>query len=239
MNDYKLLFQVTGQSTLVQDERITKLAAGDLGLIDVTLPTSFVPHGETGRWIGVHLPRQPLIAQLGFEPHGGLCWRSDALPVRLLRHFLAETVEEAEAALDSSEVYVQLAVYNLIGALFGSSDLSSHFSPRDKLFVRVCGIIKRHFSDPNVGSVEVAGEAGISVRYLQKLFAMRGTTFSHFIKALRLDHAAQLLDRQRTTGLPLSEVAHACGYRDYSHFTRDFRARFGHTPGAFRGRAAL
>jgi hypothetical protein len=30
----------------------------------------------------------------------------------------------------------------------------------------------------------------------------------------------------------LSEVAHACGFIDYTHFARKFRHRFGHAPGA-------
>ena len=93
------------------------------------------------------------------------------------------------------------------------------------------------FSDPDVSPAEVAAEAGISVRYLQKLFAARAITFGHFIRSLRLDHAAQLL-RQQTSikaTLPLTEVAYACGYRDYAHFARNFRARFGCAPGASRG----
>jgi AraC-like DNA-binding protein len=30
----------------------------------------------------------------------------------------------------------------------------------------------------------------------------------------------------------LSEIAYACGFRDYTHFSRKFRHRFGHSPGA-------
>jgi AraC-like DNA-binding protein len=34
------------------------------------------------------------------------------------------------------------------------------------------------------------------------------------------------------TGQPLSEIAYACGFRDYTHFARKFRQRFGYSPGA-------
>uniref|UniRef100_A0A7Z0QAB0 Helix-turn-helix domain-containing protein n=2 Tax=Bradyrhizobium barranii subsp. barranii TaxID=2823807 RepID=A0A7Z0QAB0_9BRAD len=34
------------------------------------------------------------------------------------------------------------------------------------------------------------------------------------------------------TGQPLSDIAYACGFRDYTHFARGFRRRFGTAPGA-------
>jgi AraC-like DNA-binding protein len=55
----------------------------------------------------------------------------------------------------------------------------------------------------------------------------RGTTCSEFIYSSRLDHVAHLLHRRALlgTGEPLSEIA--CGIRDYAHFARRFRKRFG------------
>jgi AraC-like DNA-binding protein len=83
----------------------------------------------------------------------------------------------------------------------------------------------------------VAAEAGISLRYLQKLFTERGSTCSEFIYSLRLDHAARLLQRRALLGTsqPLSDIAYACGFSDYTHFARKFRHRFGHAPGAHSG----
>jgi AraC-like DNA-binding protein len=64
----------------------------------------------------------------------------------------------------------------------------------------------------------------------------RGTTCGEFIYSLRLDHAGYLLHRRalRGSGQPLSEIAYACGFRDYPHFARRFRNRFGFSPGACR-----
>ena len=101
----------------------------------------------------------------------------------------------------------------------------------------MCGVMKDGFSDPDFGLVEVAAEAAISLRYLQKLFTERGSTCSEFIYSLRLDAAARLLRRRALvgTGQPLSEIAYACGFRDYAHFARKFRHRFGYPPGAHAG----
>jgi AraC family transcriptional regulator, positive regulator of tynA and feaB len=61
--------------------------------------------------------------------------------------------------------------------------------------------------------------------------AMRG----EFIFSVRLDHASRLVHRRASLGRsqPLSEFAYSCGFRDYTHFARKFRHRFGHAPGAF------
>jgi AraC family transcriptional activator of tynA and feaB len=34
---------------------------------------------------------------------------------------------------------------------------------------------------------------------------------------------------------PVSEIAYASGFRDYTNFARKFRRRFGHSPGAHAG----
>jgi AraC-like DNA-binding protein len=103
----------------------------------------------------------------------------------------------------------------------------------DRLFARIRGVIKDGFADPDFGPRQVAAEAAISLPYLQKLFTARGSTCSEFIYSLRLNHAAHLLHRRASLGTsqPLSEIAFACGFRDYTHFARKFRHRFGYSPG--------
>ena len=96
------------------------------------------------------------------------------------------------------------------------------------------GGIKDGFADPDFGPCEAAARAGISLRYLQKMFTQRGSTCSEFIYSFRLDHAARLLQRQAAlhASQALREIAYASGFRDYHHFARKFRHRFGHAPGA-------
>jgi AraC-like DNA-binding protein len=83
----------------------------------------------------------------------------------------------------------------------------------------------------------VAAEAGISLRYLQKLFTQRGATCSGFIDSLRLDHAGRLLLRRAmaNTHQPISEIAYSSGFNDYNYFSQRFRRRFGYAPSARAG----
>src|SRR5215831_5569845 len=64
--------------------------------------------------------------------------------------------------------------------------------PATSLFKRIRGSINEHFADPGFGPREVAADARISLRYLQKLFAAQNSTCSSFIDSVRLGHAARL-----------------------------------------------
>jgi AraC family transcriptional regulator, positive regulator of tynA and feaB len=137
----------------------------------------------------------------------------------------------------SANAYMRLAFYDLLGALFAPSDPEDTSLHTDRLFARICDIIKEHFANPDFGPCDVAVETGISLRYLQKLFTARNSTCSDFIQSVRLDYAAGLLKRRSLlkTNQPISDIAFASGFGDYTNFNRRFRRRFGHTPRAHPG----
>jgi AraC family transcriptional regulator, positive regulator of tynA and feaB len=235
MEYYYVVAHLTGESTITQDDRLVDVAAGDVVLLDSTRPVTFIPHAQhrQAQWLSLQLPRQNLVSHLGFEPQGGARGRRQAQASRLLCQLALEPVSDAEPAFASADRFMPLVVYDLLGALFApTAPLGSRHN--DKLFTRVCSIIKDRFADPDMSPCEVAAEAGISLRYLQKLFTARGSTCGHHICSARLDHARRLIERRALmkTGQPLSDIAYICGFRDYTHFARGFRRRFGTTPGA-------
>ena len=237
VDHYCTVFQVAGQSAMNHNDQAVQLAVGDVALVDAALPATYFANNGSEAWntLTLSLPRQSLVSHLGFEPQGGLYRRGGTSPGRLLFNLLQDTDQTEGSALSPADSYMHLAVYDLVGALFAPSDpwLGSRHS--DTLFRRIHGIIRDGFADPDFGPNEVAAEMGISLRYLQKLFTERGSTCTELIFALRLDHAARLVHRRSSLGTsqPLSEIAYACGFRDYTHFARKFRHRFGYAPGAY------
>ncbi|MET4212564.1 helix-turn-helix domain-containing protein [Bradyrhizobium sp. LA2.1] len=234
MEYYFVTVQDTGESIIIHNDRVVNITAGDVVLLDSTKPVTFISRAQdSARWLGVQVPRQKLASHLGFEPQGGVCGPRQAQASRLLCQLALDPISDAEPAFASTDNFMHLVVYDLLGALFAPpAPLGSRHN--DKLFMRVCGIIKDRFADPDISPREVAAEAGISLRYLQKLFTVRGSTCGHHICSARLDHAARLIERRALmkTGQPLSDIAYACGFRDYTHFARGFRRRFGTAPGA-------
>ena len=237
MDFYYAAFQLGGHSAMTQNDHVVELDVGDVVLVDSTRPMTYFGQDKPGRWLALHLPRQALISHLGTEPQGGLWSQRGTLASRLLFELVRDAVRDRGAPSDPIEPHMQLVIYDLLGALFAPHDPVPASLHADKLFTRICDVVRRRFAEPEFGPCEVAAEAGISLRYLQKFFTARGTTCTHFINSVRLDHAACLLHRRATmsTSRPISEIAYDSGFSDYTHFARIFRRRFGHTPGAHAG----
>ena len=98
-------------------------------------------------------------------------------------------------------------------------------------------------SRPMLSVETVARRQGISPRYLQRLMALSGSSFTGHVNELRLQLALKLLTEARAGAQLISDIALEVGFSDVSHFNRLFRARFGDSPrgvrniGRDRGRA--
>jgi AraC-like DNA-binding protein len=77
----------------------------------------------------------------------------------------------------------------------------------------------------------LAREAGLSRFQLIRAFQRHTGLTPH---AYHMQRRALLSRRLLADGLSPAEVAAACGYVDQSHMHREFRRRFGLTPGAYR-----
>ncbi len=58
-----------------------------------------------------------------------------------------------------------------------------------------------------------------------------GTTFSDYLKEIRMKHAAEFLKKRELT---IKEVANKAGYDDYFYFNKVFKKHYGSTPTEYR-----
>ncbi|MFI6320928.1 AraC family transcriptional regulator [Nonomuraea sp. NPDC050556] len=101
-------------------------------------------------------------------------------------------------------------------------------SARDPRLAALCVLLDL---DPASGSTleELGRRVGASGRTLSRLFRTEfGMTFPQWRTQLRLHHALRLLAED----VPVTAVAHRCGWASASAFIEVFRRAFGHTPGA-------
>ena len=231
LEDYSAMIPLVGSSALDHNETRLELAVGDVVLLDPTRRGTTIREAGLARHLLLHLPRQHLISHLGFEPAGGLLGHR-TIASRLLFQLVSEAVEDQEQSPDAADPHLRLAIYDLLAAAFSTPQQRPASSHTEKLFAFICHMIRERFTDPNLSPSSVAADAGISARYLQKLFIARGMTCGRLIQSLRLEHASRLIARRVAlqSDQALSDIAYASGFLDYAHFSRKFRARFGHPP---------
>jgi AraC-like DNA-binding protein len=103
----------------------------------------------------------------------------------------------------------------------------------DPHVAEVAAIVRRLTANPDLFRVdEVAEEAGMSVRRLQRLFAEYvGANPKWVLRRARLLEVAERA--QRGVGVDWAGLAADLGYADQAHLTRDFTATVGAPPGRY------
>lgn len=103
----------------------------------------------------------------------------------------------------------------------------------DKEFVdKMLRIISENISDSSVTTAFIAEKMGVSVRTLyHKLEGLINVTPNNIIKEYRLMYAEQLLT---TTKLSIDEIIYKSGFSNRGTFFKNFSAKYGCTPKAYR-----
>lgn len=96
--------------------------------------------------------------------------------------------------------------------------------------------IHRRLREPGLAVADVAETVGISERYVHKLLARSGSSFTDYVIDHRLDGAARDLRDPAMAGRAIGAIAFDWGFSDLSHFTRRFKQRFGCRPRDWRAR---
>lgn len=90
-------------------------------------------------------------------------------------------------------------------------------------------VIEEHLADDELSPATVARELAVSVRTLHRAFAGTGESVAGHIRGRRLERAR--FDLAAPAGPPtISEVAARWHFSHGSHFTREFKKRYGLTP---------
>jgi transcriptional regulator GlxA family with amidase domain len=109
--------------------------------------------------------------------------------------------------------------------------LRERFGVSNEKLISALSEIERRLEHPPTRK-ELAAAAGTSVRQLERLFAKDlKTSIGTHAAAVRLARARDLL---RQTAKPVLEIALMCGFASASHFSRAYRAAYGHPPSAER-----
>jgi AraC-like DNA-binding protein len=101
----------------------------------------------------------------------------------------------------------------------------------------ILSMIAQRFSDPDFNLDSVAGDLGLSRRYIQRLLEQTGKSFTDHVVERRLDRAHAMLTDHRYLHRRIIDIAFSVGISDISRFNHTFRRRFGDNPSGVRGSA--
>jgi len=236
--DHPLLcLQLAGSTALHQDGRDTVARESDLFLLDPRRPFA-LDVGAFRHTLIVKIPRWELQGRVGDlraltarpitrrEPMGALASGFLAmLPTRVEALDGLMATKLAQQALD----LVALALAEQM-----RSEPAVLSSARSTALLRLKANIEAKLHDPALRPALAAATTGISVRYANALLAEEGTSLERFIVERRLHHCRQALADPAQAFRTVTDIAYSCGFSDVSHFTRRFKAQFGHSPSECR-----
>jgi AraC family transcriptional regulator, positive regulator of tynA and feaB len=232
-----VITQLAGIRRYVQNGTSVLLHPGDTTLIDSGRPWSSSCGTDCAR-LYLRVPRWMMENRLRLREipitqrvcgNRGLGAMLSRLSQSLYEHAEHLQEEDGAAALDT--------YFQILSACLGRAENSEQHAPQ--LQSRIQKFIDGHLSDPELGPVEVAAAADISVRHLHRLFSNLGCTLGDCIRARRLEQCRDDLANPRLRHRSITEIAFAWGFSDSAHFSRSFRGQFGISPRAFRAQAGL
>jgi len=98
--------------------------------------------------------------------------------------------------------------------------------------------IRDNLANPKLNSQLVAEACGISLRYLQRLFAEADHSIVGYIRDKRLTRCDEALKLVNDTST-VANIAYKWGFYDQAQFCKYYRSRFGCTPTATRKKSRL
>lgn len=227
---YLVSWQEAGRSRMVQGEGSVLLEPGDIGIVDVERSFQVDFPTSVSRTLAL-IPRRMLEERAP--------WLRRALPVRAGGESIFAELAGAHLAQLCSDSLVSSAagllvenICNLLalGTMPASFQRETCELPTETLLT----FLRRNLHRPELSPPMAAAHLHISVRTLHLRFQRMGTTFGAWVLAERLEACRRGLDNGMLNRQSISEIAFDWGFRELSHFSRVFKARYGISPRDYR-----
>ncbi len=107
-----------------------------------------------------------------------------------------------------------------------------YIQKEDEFMIKIRQALEANLGDDEFGISQLCSELAVSHAQLYRKFkSLSNKTIADYLKSLRLHKARELL---LTTSLNVSEVTYIVGFKNISHFSREFTHEFGKSPSEFR-----
>ena len=160
-------------------------------------------------------------------------WRATQEKNRILAQQITEAVEYKEKLREEKKKQVAFEE-EAVKAGLSISDFTTLTD--EQLFLCLRDLIENEqlFLQPDFGRQTLIDRTGLSKECIGAAFAQGSDTNSlpAYVRELRLDYAVRLMNAQ--PDITIEQVSQASGFTSADTFTRNFRAKFGMTPTAYK-----
>lgn len=236
LDNYLAVVLLKGRYVLQQQGREVFLKPGDMTLYDATQPHRIHCPDAFSKLI-VSIPRALMHQHLPVAGHY-TAMQLDAqrgMPAVLSSFIRNLTVQinhlSTQSFNASAHTVVELLSLTLKELAGTRLTLSSS---RELSLLKVKQWIANHLHDSELDGEGIAAATGLSSRYINQLFAEERTSLMRYVWQQRLAVSAQRLSQPTWEHRSISDIALACGFNDFSHFSRVFKKHFGHSPRSYR-----
>jgi transcriptional regulator GlxA family with amidase domain len=148
--------------------------------------------------------------------------------------YLAKPVDERELHIQMKNlVELRKRLYERYRSLEKYPEtLDTNIKKEDEFMIKVRQALEANLKDDEFGVSQLCRELSVSRAQLYRKFkSLSNRTVADYFKSLRLYKAKELF---LTTNLNVTEVTYLVGFKNLSHFSREFTNEFGKSPSEFR-----
>jgi AraC-like DNA-binding protein len=229
--------QVSGIGVIAQDGREARLEPGDFACYDSTRPYTLRFNAEFEQLV-LHMPRDAMVRRIGRTETWTARRVEAASPVgSLVLPFVRRTAAIVSDVAPATASRLSETCLSLVTAALGErlgDGVSGQSSGRTALTFRAKAVIESNLHDHGLNTEKIAALLFISPRYLQDLFHAEQTTVSDWIWKRRLEKSRRDLADPMRAYDSIAQIALACGFTDFGHFSRRFKDAFGVPPREYR-----
>ena len=234
---YFLALQLEGVGRVRQLGREVRLHPGDYTIFDSALPYSLHFDSPVRRLL-VRLPRADFLRRgVVTENICGHAFRGDTGTSGLASRLATMLGLDADGIDQPLGNSLASAVLDAIAAAECEDPLRRQQAvnqPQAEILRRVRVIVMANLSDPDLSTERIAEMAGISVRYLHKVFSATGMTLHQWIQDERLSRCYECLTSPNQRHRTIRDIAFSNGFNDSGYFSSRFSRRYGVSPSKIR-----
>ncbi|MET8573149.1 helix-turn-helix domain-containing protein [Streptomyces sp. NPDC004783] len=238
---YQLMLNLCGSHRILQGGRDTTSGPGEVMFFDTSRPWQgwAAAGADTVKGVMVQFPRALLplpankvdrLTAVRLPGHEGMG--------ALLSGYLTQLVAGATTYTAADGARLATCTLDLLTAFLAHHlDAAASAPPQTRhraLLMKIHAFIQQHLGDPDLSPGAIAVAHHISLRSLHRLFQDQDTTVAGWIRTRRLERCRRDLADPLLGSRPVRVIAARWGFTDPAHFSRAFRAAYGHNPQDYR-----